>query len=299
MLQTKTEEPCQIPGLAGTVPQRVCEVQEFINVIETFDSQKKKEFKENYEEKYNYRTHNFFLYGGPGRGKTTACKQLKQELNAEVRMYNASEIINSHDLIKEIYQDAEKTVKKTERPVVIIVDNIELFAKVGEISESDPGGRRSFDIQHEAIGVATEMVTQLAKHENNPYIINIFITDLNDNSKIFHPITNRFYGGLIRWDKPDYSDRVEIISHYAQQHGQSIPSWLISIMTYTSEGATGKDIEKIFNTNMGRIQQCCYLLKKNHDITNCIKVITSLAITCLGVRYAIKYHKHHHHNQNN
>ena len=284
---SKAEEvPCRISGIAGTVDSSVCLIKDFINSLEKLTPEKKREIA---EKKYDFMSHNFLFFGSPGRGKTTTCKRLAKEFHGTAKFYHSQELIDSKSIVSEIYQEAEKELQSTGRPVVIFVDNIELFAKLGGRDNSDPGNRRKLDIDSKANHIVTDIDFAIAKYEYNPYIITILISDV-DYSQIFSSLLNRI-DGVTGWRLPNHVDRKEIITHYAQQHGRVLPNWLVSLMAYESAGATGKDIEDTFNMGNSNLFQCYSLFKKGHKVSKGLKLIVGLATMYVGLRYGIKYYK--------
>ena len=293
---------CRVSGIAGKVDDAVCNLREFVRTVENFNAEIKQEIKEKRAGLVKY---DALYYAGPGRGKTTVFKQIAKEMApyATVKFFRASELINTPDaqkFVKELYKEAEELVEKTGRPVVIIVDNVELFSKVKEERDyHDPGERFPFDgVNYKASRVVAPIGTEITNHEYNPYIITILIADVERITQIFEPLVSHFFHGDREWLDPYRQDRAEIITHYAEQHGNSIPSWMISFMAYISEGATGKEIEDVFNTHNGTISKSYHLFRRGDDVIHGIKVISGLLLTYLGYRYGMKYYKNRQNHDN-
>lgn len=225
-------EPCWIPGVERKVPGRLCELRQFLDTIENYT---RLEDKKTWEEKYPFFANNFIMCGKQGLGKSTAGKNIARGIRASVKYYHAQEILESHDLIKKIYDEALCEVEKTKRPVIIVIDNIELFAKAKNGTELDVG--------IDARGVVTGFHHPLSEFENNPYIITIFTSDI-PFSDIFCTYRKRLVDGLIEWSSPDREDRATIIKTLLHDIGHDQPSWLIELLAQASFGLTRNDIEK-------------------------------------------------------
>ena len=221
-------QSCSLSGFAGKLPYRFSSEFDYLQRIDEF-------FKGTYEGTPNFRRQRAFLFDGEsGVGKTYAAKLLAQKMNATLLCYNARDFadnMESPDIIHKIYVDANELVKKNNKLVFILVDDIDVIANSDPNKKSTGSLCAKFRFFDEIYG--------------NP--ISIFVVTIFTTNK-FKEIDDAFLSRTlpVRFYLPDKDDRKEIIKYYATQYSHNLSEQYFNWLSIATKGLTGRDFKEIF-----------------------------------------------------
>ena len=263
---------CRVPGIPGKAPEKYCKFKHFLKIME--------DFKEN--ENYLPTTNTCIFYGNPDTAQLAAAKNLAEGTGIIIKQYKAKDFVEDSSLVEKVYQEAEKDLKRTKRPVIIIVENVEYFALPNY--KNDYGLKKKFtrDFFHK----------QLDHYDENPYIITIFTSDV-PLSQINETILSRS-DMCIQWSQlPNREDRKEIIEHFAKKNNKILPNWLVQLMAKLSYGVTSHEIEKALGNSQNlpenqEILRECYNILKHSYMAKGTEIAAILTALFLVKRFAIK-----------
>ena len=264
---------CRVPGIPGKAPEKYCKFKHFLKIME--------DFKEN--EEYLLTTHTYLFYGSHKTAQLLAAKSVAEGTDMIIKQYKAKDFVEDLSLVEKVYQEAEKELKRTKRPVIIVIENVEYFALPNY--DHDYGLKKKFtrDFFHK----------QLDHYNKNPYIFTIFTSDV-PSSQINGTILSRCGCGIIEWSQlPDYEDRKEIIEHFAKKNNKILPNWLVQLMAKLSYGVTSHEIEKALGNSQNlpenqEILRECYNILKHSYMAKGTEIAAILTALFLVKRFAIK-----------
>ncbi|HJZ23863.1 MAG TPA: AAA family ATPase [Candidatus Babeliales bacterium] len=184
---------CRVFGLGGTQPDMVCMLSEFIKQF--INKQERSPIT------------NAVIFEGPtGTGKTEVTKLISQNSGVETKIVYMRLIITKHqnmqeaaEEIRKIYQEADDYVTKENKPLIIIIEEMEII----DASNHE----KMHDISKAIIG---EINAQIEKHQKNKGVVTIIVT--NESSKLDRGLTLRCQ--RVIWTFPNEADRTAIMWHY-------------------------------------------------------------------------------------
>ena len=199
---------CTLAWMSGEQPKETCQIRDFLKMSTPYAQNIRPEPVRNV----------FLFYGKPGTGKTTGAELVAQEAGVNFAPHQMNDLVSKHkndlgNTIKKIYDDAQETVKKTDRPVIILFDDL------SEESE-----------QRDALGI---LKTYLQKYSGNPYIITILTT--NRDLLVFD---ESFRGRCapVHWPMPDEVNRFAIIfDAIRKEHHQTNAKFLKGLAKKTGD----------------------------------------------------------------
>ena len=231
----KTQKKCTLQGLAGEQPHTTCMLESFLATLPKYNARRKVT---------PYRN-TYLFHGYPGTGKTTGTISLATRAHAIFIPYKVGNLVAKHpqdlyDAIKEIYQNAQKEVESTRRPVIIFFDDLKEYHK-------------------DAIDFIN---TYLQNSSDNPYIITIVAT--NRELKSFDEDFKSRCTPVL-WEMPDKEKRGEIIRYYIRKYNAPYDRNLIDNLAKKSAGFTGRYIEESFqNASNMAIDQKSKIVNKEY-----------------------------------
>jgi len=228
-----TQSECRFKKLGGTIPSGACYVRQYLQQLnemmnkgESTDSLKGTVFQNAY-----------LFYGAFGVGKTSAAELLKNEADVEVCLFRGKALYQmicnstgSYAVFKEILENAKLHSKKTHKPVVIIIDEIEeIWANCNS------------QVKQDIFGTFRAIIDEIKKE--NPHIVIVFTS--NNIKKMDAPFINRCT--TIEWTFPDTQNRRAILEFYAQLHGIKFSEEFYESATIKTKGFNGRSLYFVFD----------------------------------------------------
>lgn len=216
--------PCRVKSLAGTQPEQICKMRDF---MKEYEKQTKSCFGKNA----------ILIHGPLGTGKSLAAKAIGEESGVYVIYYDLKEKFKDGAWtglkIKEIYQEAEEAVSKLKKPVVVIIDEID---QISEKNMNQLSLREKVALE--------ELCNQIKLHEHCAYIMTILATAKVEvvNKKLEAACV------LVKMDIPSRQNRLEIIKFYAKKQKVNLPESLYEELAKNYSDFSGRLIEDAFKT---------------------------------------------------
>ncbi len=211
------DSPCQYENMGGELPERMCQLREFLKALPPYDKDKQQDS-----------ISNALLFSGkPGTGKTMGAHQLAVESGAFIIPVMMSDIANNASAIStkidSLYEEAKKQIDNRKRPIIILFDDAELSSE-----------------HNKAILILNTFIDKAYK---NPYIMTV-VTMNKDIRQLDPGFKDR--SRLIQWPLPSYENRVAIITLFKKRYGCVIDQRGIDYLAQQTEGFSCRNLEKIF-----------------------------------------------------
>ena len=216
----------KIPNLIGCFPDKIQEIIEQLKKLS--QGTKTKIFNR------------LILYGPPGNGKTTLAKQIAQLSECEILSYSGPTIVSSYlgsgpQNISDYFLEAKTILKRTKKPVIIFIDEIDAIASGNFQSE--------FRAEHKA---ATQALwISLDECKNIPYIY--FICTTNNIETLNKTFLDRFGSNIIEIPNPTYKIRRNILEFYFEKNNLTIDDNIIHEIANNTNNFSARALEDLVN----------------------------------------------------
>jgi len=192
---------CNFSDLQGEYPAEVRYICEDLKAVkDALDNDKK----------FPYQIENrLLMYGPPGNGKTTVANEIAKETRAHLIGINGPEIVQEYigtgaKEVKKLFTEAINYAEVHNRPVVIVIDEIDAFA---EHVESEHRA------EHKAI--LQEVWHMLDVIKDDP---RLFFVALTNSEKLNETFRTRFGNNICKITPPDAATRRALLEKYLMDY---------------------------------------------------------------------------------
>jgi cell division protease FtsH len=239
------------------------EIQNIVNLLKNYSK---------YESQGINIPRGLIFQGPPGTGKTLFAKAIAGECGYNFNVAFSNELEeNSLDTLKKAFRKAEANSKKTNKPVLIYLDELDKLVytnSYGELADK------------EAREAARFLLQKLDETKSKNKIL--IIASTNNYNKIPHALlrSGRFDKKLLI-EVPDAESRKDILSYYMKDH-PLFKNININTLALKTRGMSGADLKTLINNTLLE-----YVTKKEHiELDDFVKIINEMNFETIGKKWA-------------
>jgi SpoVK/Ycf46/Vps4 family AAA+-type ATPase len=221
----------QLPHLVGINDPRVAQMIEHLK-----NNSSEKDLKKKSADFRN----SLLIYGPSGNGKTALVRDIAKASGCELIFKFGPSIVGSYagqgvENISLLFNRAEEAFEKTGKPVMLVIDEIDIFA-TNVSSEATDEYRRALE----------ELVRKVDEYKDDSRVVIVCTTIAKD--KLKQTLVDKFDGNLMEIKNPDAAMREKILRHYADFFKISLSDNAVKELVADSDNLSIRALEGFIKT---------------------------------------------------